>query len=179
MDPAITTSPLVIDGYVRLSRDDNKRNYSSIENQKKIIRQYAREHNMVLRRIYEDDGISGYSFDRPAFQSMMAHLNAIDVIVAKDLSRIGRHNAKVLLFLEEMEEQGKRVPEDCSLVCFDYSGPDWEAEGITCSVHQGRQMGRLVATQLMTMIERRDCDDKNYTYVMKPKIYEGTSIRTL
>ena len=26
-----------------------------------------------------------------------------------DLSRIGRHNAKVLLFLEEMEEQGKRV----------------------------------------------------------------------
>lgn len=40
---------------------------------------------------------------------MMSNLNAIDVIVAKDLSRIGRHNAKVLLFLEEMEEQGKRV----------------------------------------------------------------------
>ena len=78
-----------------------------------------------------------------------------------------------------LEEQGKRVPEDCSLVCFDYSGNDWEAEGITCSVHQGQQMGRLVATRLMTMIERRDCDDKNYTYVMKPKIYEGTSIRTL
>lgn len=109
MDPAITASPLVIDGYVRLSRDDNKRNYSSIENQKKIICQYAREHNMTLRHIYEDDGISGYSFHRPAFQSMMSHLNAIDVIVAKDLSRIGRHNAKVLLFLEEMEEQGKRV----------------------------------------------------------------------
>ena len=78
-----------------------------------------------------------------------------------------------------LEEQGKRVPEDCSLVCFDYSGPDWEAEGITCSVHQGRQMGRLVATRLMTMMERRDCEDKNYTFVMKPKIYEGTSIRTL
>lgn len=38
---------------------------------------------------------------------------------------------------------------------------------------------RLVATRLMTMIQRRDCDDKNYTYVMKPKIYEGSSIRTL
>ena len=71
------------------------------------------------------------------------------------------------------------MPEDCSLVCVDYSGPDWEAEGITCSVHQGRQMGRLVATRLMTMMERRDCEDKNYTFVMKPKIYEGTSIRTL
>lgn len=109
MTSTITDPPIVIDGYVRLSRDDNKRNYSSIENQKKIIQKYAEENNMIVRRIYEDDGISGYSFNRPDFQNMMSNLNAIDVIVAKDLSRIGRHNAKVLLFLEEMEEQGKRV----------------------------------------------------------------------
>ncbi len=102
-------TPAMIDGYVRLSRDDNKRNYSSIENQKLIIQKYAEENNMIVRRIYEDDGISGYSFNRPQFQNMMANLGSIDVIVAKDLSRIGRHNAKVLLFLEEMEEQGKRV----------------------------------------------------------------------
>ncbi len=102
-------TPTIIDGYVRLSRDDNKRNYSSIENQKLIIQKYAEENNMIVRHIYEDDGISGYSFNRPQFQNMMANLGSIDVIVAKDLSRIGRHNAKVLLFLEEMEEQGKRV----------------------------------------------------------------------
>ena len=102
-------TPTMIDGYVRLSRDDNKKNYSSIENQKLIIQKYAEENNMIVRHIYEDDGISGYSFNRPQFQNMMANLDSIDVIVAKDLSRIGRHNAKVLLFLEEMEEQGKRV----------------------------------------------------------------------
>ena len=82
---AINT-PLVIDGYVRLSRDDNKRNYSSIENQKLIIQKYAEENNMIVRHIYEDDGISGYSFNRPDFQKMMANLDTIDVIVAKDLS---------------------------------------------------------------------------------------------
>ena len=109
MISTLTDTPLVIDGYVRLSRDDNKRNYSSIENQKKIIQQYAEENNMIIRHIYEDDGISGYSFNRPDFQKMMASLDTINVIVAKDLSRIGRHNAKVLLFLEEMEEMGKRV----------------------------------------------------------------------
>lgn len=109
MISALTDAPVIIDGYVRLSRDDNKRNYSSIENQKKIIQQYAEEHNMIIRHIYEDDGISGYSFNRPDFQNMMADLDTINIIVAKDLSRIGRHNAKVLLFLEEMEEQGKRV----------------------------------------------------------------------
>ena len=109
MISTLTDTPQIIDGYVRLSRDDNKRNYSSIENQKKIIQQYAEENNMIIRHIYEDDGISGYSFNRPDFQKMMASLDTINVIVAKDLSRIGRHNAKVLLFLEEMEEMGKRV----------------------------------------------------------------------
>lgn len=49
------------------------------------------------------------AFNRPDFQKMMASLDTINIIVAKDLSRIGRHNAKVLLFLEEMEEMGKRV----------------------------------------------------------------------
>lgn len=109
MISTLTDTPEIIDGYVRLSRDDNKRNYSSIENQKKIIQQYAEENNMIIRHIYEDDGISGYSFNRPDFQKMMASLDTINIIVAKDLSRIGRHNAKVLLFLEEMEEMGKRV----------------------------------------------------------------------
>lgn len=102
-------TPIMIDGYVRLSRDDNRRNYTSIENQKLIIQKYADEHNMIVRHFYEDDGISGYSFQRRDFQRMMANIDSIDVIAAKDLSRIGRHNARVLLFLEQMEEMGKRV----------------------------------------------------------------------
>ena len=55
-------------GYVRLSRDDDKRNYVSIKNQKLIIRQYAETHGAVINRWYEDDGFSGYIFDR-AFSS--------------------------------------------------------------------------------------------------------------
>ena len=47
-----TEPAVVVNGYVRLSRDDNRRNYTSIENQKKIIFQYAREHSMTVGRIY-------------------------------------------------------------------------------------------------------------------------------
>ena len=83
------------------------------------------------------------------------------------------------LVCQVLQEQGKRVPQDYSLVCFDYSADDWEQEGITCSIHQSRQVGIQVATRLMTMIERRDCEDKNYTLVMEPKIYIGSSIRQL
>ena len=72
-------------GYVRLSRDDDKRNYVSIENQKLIINQYAADHGVVIDRWYEDDGISGYIFDRPGFQQMMADLDKdIDTVYVKD-----------------------------------------------------------------------------------------------
>ena len=97
-------------GYVRLSRDDDKQNYVSIENQKLIIQQHAAKLNMVIDRWYEDDGVSGYKFDRPAFVQLKKDLqNEIDVLFAKDLSRIGRHNAYVLLFLDEFYKGGNRL----------------------------------------------------------------------
>lgn len=97
-------------GYVRLSRDDDHKNYVSIENQKLIINQYAADHGAIIDRWYEDDGISGYIFDRPGFLQMMADLDEdIDTVYVKDFSRLGRHNAKVLLLLDEFQERGKHL----------------------------------------------------------------------
>ena len=97
-------------GYVRLSRDDDKRNYVSIENQMLIIRQSAAERNIVIDRWYEDDGVSGYIFDRPGFNQLMEDLDKdIDTVFVKDFSRLGRHNAKVLLLLDEFQERGKQL----------------------------------------------------------------------
>lgn len=96
-------------GYVRLSRDDNKRNYVSIENQKLIINQFSAESNMVIDRRYEDDGVSGYKFDRPGFNQLMEDLDKdVDRVFVKDFSRLGRHNAKVLL-LDDFQERGKQL----------------------------------------------------------------------
>ena len=98
-------------GYARLSKDDLKRKYVSIENQKDIIKKYAKEHNMVVDKIYEDDGYSGYTMDRPSFNEIM-HLvdeNLVDVLLVKDLSRLGRHNGGVLLTLERLRKHGVRV----------------------------------------------------------------------
>lgn len=97
-------------GYVRLSRDDDKRNYVSIENQKLIINQFAAESNMVIDRWYEDDGVSGYKFDRPGFNQLMEDLDKdVDRVFVKDFSRLGRHNAKVLLLLDDFQERGKQL----------------------------------------------------------------------
>ena len=80
------------------------------------------------------------------------------------------------LVRQVLEKLGRRVPEDCSLVCFDYSSDDWEAEGVTCSVHQGYRIGQEVASRLTQMIRNRDCDDLGYTCVLAPEIYVGRSI---
>lgn len=97
-------------GYVRLSRDDDKRNYVSIENQKLIISQYAAEQDIVIDRWYEDDGVSGYIFNRPDFNRLMQDLDKdVDRVFTKDFSRLGRHNAKVLLLLDEFQERGKQL----------------------------------------------------------------------
>ncbi|MDF2523825.1 MAG: site-specific recombinase, invertase Pin-like protein, partial [Clostridiales bacterium] len=98
-------------GYVRLSRDEDKDSYSSILSQKSIIAEYALQHNWTIAKYYEDDNCSGYSFDRPAFNELMKELERgnIDIVIAKDLSRIGRHNAYTLLFLDKIKLLNKRL----------------------------------------------------------------------
>ncbi len=83
------------------------------------------------------------------------------------------------LVRQVLDKMDKKIPEDYSLVCFDYSGDRWKEEGITCSVEQGYEMGRQLAIRLMKMIDNHDCDDKEYTYVLKPIIHEGNSIQPI
>ncbi len=83
------------------------------------------------------------------------------------------------LVRQVLEMQGKRVPGDYSLVCFDYSEDGWEQEGITCSKPQGYQIGSQAASRLMKMINRNDWDSRDYSIMLRPEIYIGSSIRQL
>ena len=83
------------------------------------------------------------------------------------------------LVRQALEKMGKTVPEDYSLVCFDYSNESPDVEGITCSITRSYEMGSELGNRLMRMIENKDCDDKHYSYVMKPIIYEGNSIQKI
>lgn len=101
----------MVAGYLRLSRDEDKKQYVSIENQKLILNQYAASNGLEIDFFYEDDNISGYTFERPGMKKLMQDIDAglIHVVMAKDLSRIGRHNAKVLLLIEDFMERGIRL----------------------------------------------------------------------
>lgn len=89
--------------YERLSRDDELQGESnSISNQKAMLTQYAKEHGFLVAEVYVDDGWSGLNFDRPSFNRMLDDIEAgkIDVVITKDLSRLGRDHLKVGHFTE-------------------------------------------------------------------------------
>jgi DNA invertase Pin-like site-specific DNA recombinase len=98
-------------GYVRLSRDEDKENYSSIISQQDIINEYAKSKNWEISKMYIDDNYSGYTLDRLSFNEMIENTEDgnIDVIISKDLSRIGRNNGKVLVLIDRLKELGVRL----------------------------------------------------------------------
>lgn len=84
--------------YERLSRDDDLQGDSnSITNQKTMLEDFCSQRGLKNLRHYTDDGYSGGNFDRPSWKRMIADAEAgrIDVIVAKDMSRIGRNYLEV------------------------------------------------------------------------------------
>ena len=82
--------------YCRLSQEDERMGESlSIENQKSILLQYAKEHHFPNPLFFVDDGFSGTNYDRPGFQSMLEQVESgkVGIILCKDLSRLGRNSA--------------------------------------------------------------------------------------
>lgn len=93
------------DTYSRLSKEEaNKAGESqSIENQKLIMRQYCKSHNIIIVKEFVDDGYTGATFDRPDFQNMLKHLNEgkANAVITKDLSRLGRNASEASYYAEE------------------------------------------------------------------------------
>ena len=90
--------------YCRLSQDDGLDGDSnSIQNQKKILQQYAEEHHFQNLIFYVDDGYTGANFNRPGFQQMIADMEngEIGCVITKDLSRLGRNQLHTGLYIEE------------------------------------------------------------------------------
>ena len=83
--------------YCRLSQDDMLQGESnSITNQKAILKKYAEDNGFRNPVFYVDDGVSGTTFERDGFKSMMADVEAgkVGTVITKDLSRLGRDYLK-------------------------------------------------------------------------------------
>ena len=89
--------------YCRLSRDDELQGDSnSILNQKAILQKYADDNGFTNTQCFVDDGYSGTTFDRPAWNRLSAMIDEglIGTIIVKDMSRLGRDYLQVGMYTE-------------------------------------------------------------------------------
>ena len=93
--------------YERLSHDDGRSDESvSIENQKRILEDYARKMGFTNLRHFTDDGVRGTTFKRPGLDAMLDEIRAGNVatVIIKDQSRIGRDVVEVGLLKRTFDE---------------------------------------------------------------------------
>ena len=111
--------------YLRLSMADgdlvekNKKESNSIENQRLLLQDFILHDPELYGEVieYVDDGYTGTNFDRPAFQQMItdAKSGLIQVVLVKDLSRLGRNYIEIGDYLDQIFPRlGVRVIAVCS-----------------------------------------------------------------
>lgn len=93
--------------YIRLSKEDEKKQRESesesVMNQRSLLLSYIRDNSLILTKEYVDDGFSGTTFDRPSFNRMIADIEdgKINMVITKDLSRLGRDYIQSGYYLEQ------------------------------------------------------------------------------
>lgn len=100
--------PYKVGIYCRLSRDDAANSAKikkyipgdesvSIENQYEMLSKFVMLNGWIEVKTYKDDGYSGGNFQRPGFSEMLedAQAGIINLILVKDLSRLGRDYVEV------------------------------------------------------------------------------------
>ena len=90
--------------YVRLSVEDSHTHSASIETQQMIIAQFLeRNPDIQVYDTYIDNGTSGTTFQRPAFQKMLSDIESgfVNCVIVKDLSRLGRNTIDTGYYIEQ------------------------------------------------------------------------------
>ena len=96
--------------YYRLSRDEDEE-LNSLNNQRKIIYNFAVSNGHEVVGESFDDNVSGMHFNREGIDKVYEVVEAgkIEAIIVKDLSRLGRHRTQTALFIDYLREHDVRV----------------------------------------------------------------------
>ena len=90
--------------YIRLSVEFNGKRGDSLETQRQIMEAYTVLcPDIEVVGVYTDNGATGRTFEREAFQRMLGDIEAgkINCIVVKDLSRLGRNTIDTGYYIEK------------------------------------------------------------------------------
>ena len=96
--------------YYRLSRDEDEE-MNSLQNQRQILVDYAEQNGYEIVGESFDDNVSGMTFNRKGLGELEIAVDEgkIDVVLVKDLSRLGRHRTQTELFIDHLRQNNVKV----------------------------------------------------------------------
>lgn len=96
--------------YCRLSRDEDEE-MNSLNNQRRILEDYANQNGYEIVGQSFDDNVSGMTFQRKGLGELELAVeeNRIEAVLVKDLSRLGRHRTQTALFIGHLRENNVKV----------------------------------------------------------------------
>ena len=96
--------------YYRLSRDEDEE-MNSLQNQRQILVDYAEQNGCEIVGESFDDNVSGMTFNRKGLGELEIAVDEgkIDVVLVKDLSRLGRHRTQTELFIDHLRQNNVKV----------------------------------------------------------------------
>jgi len=97
--------------YFRVAHEDDL----AIEMQQKTLIQFAFDKGYINPVCYADNGVSGMTLNRPAFAELAKDIKTgkVNVVIVKDLSRIGRNIHEVMQWIEDCRNAGIVVISMC------------------------------------------------------------------
>lgn len=97
--------------YIRVSTEEQAKEGYSIDNQKRVCKEFAEANGYKVIGVFVDDGKSGRTTDRPAFQEMLESINErhIDALVIPKIDRLFRNVGDFSKTRKEFKERGIKL----------------------------------------------------------------------
>ncbi len=94
--------------YIRVSTEDQAKEGYSLEVQREYLESFAKREGLEVFKIYQDDGISGYSTERPALKELLkdAKEKKFDLVLVYKIDRFSRNLKDLLNLVDELSTYG-------------------------------------------------------------------------
>jgi len=94
--------------YIRVSTEDQVKEGYSLEVQREYLESFAERERHEIFKIYQDDGISGYSAERPALKELLkdAKEKKFNLVLVHKIDRFSRNLKDLLTLVDELSSYG-------------------------------------------------------------------------
>jgi len=94
--------------YIRVSTEDQVKEGYSLEVQREYLQSFAKREGLDVFEVYQDDGISGYTTERPALKELLkdAKQKKFDLVLVYKIDRFSRNLKDMLNLVDELSSYG-------------------------------------------------------------------------